>query len=66
MPFSPDQIEGRSYEAESSAFITAHGCTPRDAIRTSTDRERHSSEVIEQAQFLDAWDLWLFGDGAKR
>lgn len=62
MPFTPDQIEGRSYEAESSAFVAAYGCTPRDATRTPEARASFSPEVVELALFLDAWDVWLFSE----
>ncbi len=62
MPFTPDQIEGRSYEAESDAFIQAYGCTPRDVTRSPAD---FSDEVVSVAEFLDAWDVWLFSEEAE-
>ncbi len=65
LTFTPDQITGRSYKAESAAFVAAYGCTPRDATRTPEARAAFSPEVVELALFLDAWDVWLFSEEAE-
>ncbi len=50
-----------AYQAASAEFVAANGFTPLDAVRNP---DGLAADVVSRAQFLDAWDVWLFSNEA--
>jgi hypothetical protein len=50
-----------AYQQAAQSFVDEHGFTPLDAVRSP---DGLPADVLARAQFLDAWDLWLFSDDA--
>ena len=48
-----------AYQTASAEFVATHGFTPLDAVRSP---DGLAADVLARAQFLDAWDVWLFSE----
>lgn len=59
--FDPAVHTLAAYQAAAQEFISAHGMTPMDAVAEPAGL---AADVLARAQFLDAWDVWLFSDEA--
>lgn len=46
-----------AYQAAAQQFIDSHGMTPMDAV---AEPDGLAADVLARAQYLDAWDVWLF------
>ena len=55
--FDPSVHTLAAYQAAAQEFVSRHGFTPGDAVRSPTGLH---PAVLAEAQRLDAWDVWLF------
>ena len=66
--FGPEHTYA-AYARASGAFVATYGYTPRDATRdpasVASFTAYHGRDAADHADFLDAWDVWLFSEEAE-
>jgi len=55
--FNSEDHTMSAYRQNAESFIAANGCTPMEVLAS---RDQFPKGTVLRAEFLNAWDLWLF------